>query len=151
MPIIAWKVLAGVALIGAILFGINWFLDYKQQIGYDRRVAEDNVALIAAKDAAKLQEQVWRDKKQEAENDGLKRAEDTQRRLDVVTTERDGLRNDFASYRRRLSHAPIETCREAADSGLQLLDACIGRYIEVAQAALGHLNDATTCQAEWPQ
>lgn len=52
MNLLLVKILGGVALLAALVFAWNWHVDHEQGIGYQKAVAEYNVKMLAAKEAA---------------------------------------------------------------------------------------------------
>ena len=69
------KALLIAAVAVALGFAWNGFIKHEQSIGYDRAVAEYNVKLLAAKEAADKREQELTTQVQEAQANGLKREE----------------------------------------------------------------------------
>lgn len=139
------------AAIAATVFAWNRFLDYEQDIGYQKRVAEDAVQLSADLQAAREQtERLFRihDK---ALAEGAQREQALKTQLSGARAVSVGLRDDLAEYRRRLSEYSDATARAYADAGLRLLGACQERYLEVAAGAKGHLNDWRTLSEAWPK
>ena len=139
------------AVIAAAIFAWNRFLDYEQDIGYDRAVAEYNVKLIAAKEAADKREQELTTQVQEAQANGLKREETIKALAAAVGKSSDSLRNTANAIRLGLPHATVEAARTAADAFAAVFTDCQRRYVEVARASDGHANDVRTLEEAWPQ
>lgn len=145
------KVLAGAAVLAALIFGWNWFLDYERDIGYQKRVAEDAVQLNADLRAAREQTDRMFRIHDKALAEGAKREQDLKTRLAGVTASSGRLRDDITEYRRRLSEYSDATIRAYADTGLRLLGECQERYRDMAGIAQGHYNDVRTLEEAWPQ
>ena len=145
------KALLIAAVAVALGFAWNHFLDYEQNIGYDKAVAEYNVKLLAAKEAADKRERALSAQVQEAQANGLKREETIRTLAAAVGKSSDSLRNTANAIRLGLPHATVEAARTAADAFAAVFTECQGRYVEVARAADGHANDVRTLEEAWPQ
>ena len=145
------KALLIAAAIAALLFAWNWFLNHEQEIGYQRAVAEYSVKLIEAKEAAQKREQELTAQVQEAQENGLKREETIRTLAAAVGKSSDSLRNTANAIRIGLPNATVEAARTAADAFAAVFAECQQRYVEVARAADGHLNDYRTLSEAWPK
>ena len=145
------KALLIAAVAVALGFAWNHFLDYEQNIGYDKAVAEYNVKLLAAKEAADKRERALSAQVQEAQANGLKREETIRTLAAAVGKSSDSLRNTANAIRIGLPNATVEAARTAADAFAAVFTECQGRYVEVARAADGHANDVRTLEEAWPQ
>ena len=139
------------AVIAAAVVAWNHFLDYEQNIGYQKRVAEDAVQLNADLQAAREQTERMFRIHDKAIAEGAQREHDLKNQLSSARAVSNSLRDDIAFYVSRLSEYSDATARAYADAGLRLLGACQERYIEVAAGAKGHLNDWRTVSEAWPQ
>lgn len=145
------RAIAIATLIAAIVFGVHWYNSRQQDIGYQRAVAEYNVKLADAQNAAMFTERELTKKLNEAQN---ARIESEKR---AATLKRDAyaesgrLRDTIADLRNRLSDSTAETIRAYADAGLRLLGACQAEYLRVAEAARGHQADAMMFEEAWPK
>ncbi len=139
------------AVIAAAVVAWNHFLDYEQNIGYDKAVAEYNVKLLAAKEAADKREQELSAQVQEAQANGLKREETIKALAAAVGKSSDSLRNTANAIRLGLPHATVEAARTAADAFATVFSECQGRYGELAAKADGHASDVRTLEEAWPQ
>lgn len=61
------------------------------------------------------------------------------------------LRDTLDDFDRRLDGATREAAIAAARTLRGVFDACVAEYRGVADAADGHLADAVTCRAGWPE
>ena len=145
------KALLIAAVAVALGFAWNRFLDYEQSIGYDRAVAEYNVKLLAAKEAADKREQELTTQVQEAQANGLKREETIRTLAAAVGKSSDSLRNTANAIRIGLPNATVEAARTAADAFATVFTDCQRRYADVAEKADGHANDVRTLEEAWPQ
>ena len=139
------------AVIAAAVVAWNHFLDYEQNIGYQKAVAEYNVKLLAAKEAADKREQELSAQVQEAQANGLKREETIKALAAAVGKSSDSLRNTANAIRLGLPHATVEAARTAADAFATVFTDCQGRYADVAAKADGHASDVRTLEEAWPQ
>ena len=137
------------AVIAAAVVAWNHFLDYEQNIGYQKRVAEDAVQLNADLQAAREQTERMFRIHDKAIAEGAQREHDLKNQLSSARAVSNSLRDDIAFYVSRLSEYSDATARAYADAGLRLLGACQERYIEVAAGAKGHLNDWRTLSEAW--
>ena len=145
------KALLIAAVIAAAVVAWNHFLDYEQNIGYQKAVAEYNVKLLAAKEAADRREQELTTQVQEAQANGLKREETIKALAAAVGKSSDSLRNTANAIRLGLPHATVEAARTAADAFATVFTDCQGRYADVAAKADGHASDVRTLEEAWPQ
>ena len=145
------KALLIAAVAVALGFAWNGFIKHEQGIGYDRAVAEYNVKLLAAKEAADRREQELTTQVQEAQANGLKREETIKALAAAVGKSSDSLRNTANALRLGLPHATVEAARTAADAFATVFTDCQRRYADVAEKADGHASDVRTLEEAWPQ
>lgn len=139
------------AVIAAAVFAWNWFISYEQNIGYQKAVAEYNVKLLEAKEAADKREQELTAQVQEAQANGLKREETIKALAAAVGKSSDSLRNTANAIRLGLPLATVEAARTAADAFAAVFTDCQGRYGELAAKADGHASDVRTLEEAWPK
>ena len=145
------KALLIAAVAVALGFAWNGFIKHEQNIGYQKAVAEYNVKLLAAKEAADKREQELSAQVQEAQANGLKREETIRTLAAAVGKSSDSLRNTTNAIRLGLPHATVEAARTAADAFATVFSECQGRYGELAAKADGHASDVRTLEEAWPQ
>ena len=145
------KALLIAAVAVALGFAWNGFIKHEQNIGYQKAVAEYNVKLLAAKEAADRREQELTTQVQEAQANGLKREETIKALAAAVGKSSDSLRNTANAIRLGLPHATVEAARTAADAFATVFSECQGRYGELAAKADGHASDVRTLEEAWPQ
>lgn len=148
---LALKALATVILVAGLIFGYNVFVDHQRDIGYQKAVAEYNVKLLAAKEAADKREQELSAQVQEAQANGLKREETIKALAAAVGKSSDSLRNTANAIRLGLPLATVEAARTAADAFAAVFTDCQGRYGELAAKADGHASDVRTLEEAWPK
>lgn len=151
MNLILIKALAAALLVAGLIFGFNVFVDHQRDIGYQKAVAEYNVKLLAAKEAADKREQELTTQVQEAQANGLKREETIKALAAAVGKSSDSLRNTANAIRLGLPNATVEAARTAADAFATVFSECQGRYGALAEKADGHANDVRTLEEAWPQ
>ena len=151
MSELALKALAVVLLVAGLIFGFNVFVDHQRDIGYQKAVAEYNVKLLEANEAADKREQELTAQVQEAQANGLKREETIKALAAAVGKSSDSLRNTANAIRLGLPHATVEAARTAADAFATVFTDCQGRYGELAAKADGHASDVRTLEEAWPQ
>ena len=145
------KALLIAAVAVALGFAWNGFIKHEQNIGYQKAVAEYNVKLLAAKEAADKREQELSAQVQEAQANGLKREETIRTLAAAVGKSSDSLRNTANAIRLGLPNATVEAARTAADAFATVFTDCQGRYADVAAKADGHASDVRTLEEAWPQ
>ena len=145
------KALLIAAVAVALGFAWNGFIKHEQNIGYQKAVAEYNVKLLAAKEAADRREQELTTQVQEAQANGLKREETIKALAAAVGKSSDSLRNTANAIRLGLPNATVEAARTAADAFATVFTDCQRRYADVAAKADGHANDVRTLEEAWPK
>lgn len=145
------KALLIAAVAVALGFAWNGFIKHEQNIGYQKAVAEYNVKLLAAKEAADKREQELSAQVQEAQANGLKREETIKALAAAVGKSSGSLRDTANAIRVGLPHATVEAARTAADAFAAVFTECQQRYVDVARAADGHASDVRTLEEAWPQ
>ena len=145
------KALLIAAVAVALGFAWNGFIKHEQNIGYQKAVAEYNVKLLAAKEAADQREQELSAQVQEAQANGLKREETIRTLAAAVGKSSDSLRNTTNAIRLGLPHATVEAARTAADAFAAVFTDCQRRYVEVAEKADRHWSDYRELSEAWPR
>ena len=151
IPPVAIKALLIAAVVVALGFAWTGFIKHEQNIGYQKRAAEDAVQLNADLQAAREQTERMFRIHDKAIAEGAQREQALKTQLSSARAVSNSLRDDIAFYVSRLSEYSDATARAYADAGLRLLGACQERYIEVAAGAKGHLNDWRTLSEAWPK
>ncbi len=151
LAMLGLKALAAAAALAALLWAIHALDMSRQQIGYDRRVAEDNAALIKAQADALDQERHLNRKLEDARNEATKRDQTTARTAAAAGLAVDGLRHELAAYRRSLPADPARPGDPRADAIAELFGDCAGHYRDLAEKADRHASDARTLSEGWPK
>lgn len=151
LAILGLKALAVLGAIGALLWGIHTLDQSRQQIGYDRRVAEDNAALIKAQEEALATERALNQKLEIARNEATKRDQAIARNAAAAGLAVEQLRHELAPIRDRLPGDPAGPGDQRASTLAELLGDCADRYRGVAQKADRHASDARTLSEGWPR
>ena len=110
--------LAAIALVVALVFGFNVFVDHQRDIGYQKRVAEDAVQLNADLQAAREQTERMFRIHDKAIAEGAQREQALKTQLSSARAVSNSLRDDIAFYVSRLSEYSDATARAYADAGL---------------------------------
>lgn len=155
LAMIGLKALAVAAALAALGYGIHRLDESRQQIGYERRVAEDNAALVQAQAAARATERALNLKLETARHDATTRDTELRAAAAAARTAHDRLRIALDAIRaaepRHLPGDPGAAQPDPAATLAQLLGDCAGRYRDVAEAADGHASDARTLIEGWPR
>ncbi|MFA6310585.1 MAG: DUF2514 family protein [Sterolibacterium sp.] len=151
LTILGLKALAVLAAIGTLLWGIHTLDQSRQQIGYDRRVAEDNAALIRATAAARERERTLNQQLETAKNDATKRDQDIRSHAAAAATASDRLRIALDTIRRGVPGDPAQAGPQRTSTLAELLGDCADRYRGVAEKADRHASDARTLSEGWPK
>jgi len=145
-----FKVIAWLIVIGVVVGALVYTADHFEKVGYDRRVAEDQVNINKALIEAAKKTQELQTKLTEA-NDARTKAEQTL--LNTVNANRalvGGLRKQLDTYNADLSNQPPSALVARIDTLSDVLGECSSRYTEVAAKADGHAADALMLQKAWP-
>lgn len=151
LAILGLKALAVLAATAALLWGIHTLDQSRQQIGYDRRVAEDNAALIQAQAAALDVERQLTRKLEDARNAATQRDQTIARTAAAAGLAVDGLRHELDAYRRSLPADPARPGDPRAATLAELLGDCATSYRWLAEKADRHASDARTLSEGWPK
>jgi len=152
LTILGLRALAVLAAIGTLLWGVHALDQSRQQIGYDRRVAEDNADLIKARAAALATERELNRKLEEARNEATKRDQDITRHAAAAGTAAEQLRIALDTIRSsRLPGDPGGPGDQRTSTLAELLGDCADRYRGVAEKADRHASDARTLSEGWPK
>jgi hypothetical protein len=150
-----YKLMIEIAVFGLMAAGVVYeghaFLVHKQQIGYDKAVAEytqkENEALkAAAEKTAALQKQL------DAANQHAQIREQTIKSLAAAaTTASGGLHDTIAVIGRSMPGASIDALRVATITLAGVLNDCQNTYRAMAEIADRHASDVKTMTEEWPK
>ena len=139
------------AFLAALLLGV-WRLDVsRQQIGYDRAVAEYTKIALKAEQVARAKEQSLQAQIVKAQNDAKTR--ETKLAASAAATRRvaDSLRSDLASARRDIASASRAAVDRYAQTASAVLGECTREYETLAGTTAGIASDALTLLQAWPR
>ena len=145
------KALIVAAALAAAVFLWNRFLDHQQSIGYDRAVAEYNVKLIAAKDAADKETARLTLQLKEAQDGQAKRDQTIRATAAAAASASTGLLNALDTIRNSVSGATTDALRHTATTLANVFGECQDRYRSVAEKADRHSSDSRTLMEAWPK
>ncbi len=153
LAILGIKALVVMGALAMLAWGVHALDQSRQQIGYDRRVAEDNAALLKAQDDALLKERALNRKLEEARNDATKRDQIITRHAAAVRTADEQLRIalDAIRDRRGLPGDPASPSDQRAGTLAELFGDCADRYRGLAEKADRHASDSRTLSDGWPK
>jgi hypothetical protein len=145
------KAMIVLALLAAVMFAVHRLDLSRQEIGYQKAVAEYNVKLIEAQTAATAKTKELTDKLETAQNEATKRQNADAARIATLTATAGGLRNTVATLRNSLSTASLDACRTTASALAVVFGECQSEVERLGQAAQGHFNDSLMYQEAWPK
>ena len=151
--LLAIKALAVAAALGALAWAIHVLDMSRQQIGYDRRLAEDNAALIEAQQRATEAERKMTRTLEDARNDATTRSQEIDRHAAAARTAAERLRLALDALRDRggLPADPAAPGDQRTATLAELLGDCAAEYRGVAEKADRHASDARTLREGWPR
>lgn len=147
-----WVKGVGALIIAGVLCGLFYlFVDYQQQVGYDRRTGEylvqENKDLKAAQaETVRLNALVKEAQHAAKEREKINR--DLSARNSVLLGK---LRNTDADIDRLVSNATADALAYATRAFSGLFAECRGAYDEMGRAAAGHYSDVKKVEQGWPQ
>jgi len=153
MSLLPWwikAIIISVAIV-AIGYAVHLLDSSRQQIGYDRAMAEvtvkENESLkLALAEIARLNNQVT-----EAQNAAKERELEAQKYRDRIVVLDGKLRNTQHTIDLSLANATAEALRSATSAFNSIFAECRGKYEEMGRAAHGHSSDVITLEQAWPK
>lgn len=145
-----FKVVAWLAIIAGVAIVLTATARHFENVGYQRRAAEDQVTINKALIEAAKKTQELQTKLSEADNARTK-AEQTL--LNTVSANRaivGSMRKQLDAYNADLSHQSPSALIARIDTLSDVFGECTSRYTEVAAKADGHAADAVMLQRAWP-
>jgi predicted lipid-binding transport protein (Tim44 family) len=150
-----YKTLIEVLIIGAVIAGIVYgahrFFDSLRQEGYDKAVAEYNLKLVEAKDAAAKREDKLLTQLKGAQDAQVIRDKQTAALAASVSVTANSLRNTVAGYSNSLSAADADALRGSVNLIGGLLTSCTERYQGMGQNAEREHSAKQTLIDAWPR
>lgn len=123
----------------------------QQKIGYDRAKGEFDQVQLAAAAAERARDLAYQQQLQKANHETEQREAALQADIRSISAELDRVRLDRDAMRRRIAELSTEAARHVADTAVELLGQCEGRYSAVAADADRCLSDRQTLIDTWPQ
>ena len=152
MSVLPWwlKVIIIAAVLVAAGYGVHLVDKSRQQLGYDRAMAEitqkENESLkLALSEITRLNNQVT-----EAQNAARERELEAQKYRDRIVVLDNKLRNTKHTIDLSLANATTDALRSATSAFNSLFAECRGKYEEMGRAAHGHSSDVITLEQAWP-
>jgi len=145
------KVIIIAVAIAAIGYAVRLLDSSRQQIGYDRAMAEvtvkenESLKLVLA-EIVRLNNQVT-----EARNAAKERELEAQKYRDRIVILDGKLRNAQHSIDLSIASATADALRSATTAFNALFAECRGKYEAMGRAAYGHSSDVITLEQGWPK
>lgn len=142
---------AMIAIICGVFYGIHCILDYEQDIGYKKAVAEYTQKQLIAEQEARKKETDLNKKVEDARNESTKREQkinDLSKSLNAAT---DSLRDTINTLRNGVPEDSLEASRNKSNSALSLLGECQEEYGKLAEEADRHASDVKLLEEAWPE
>ena len=118
--------------------------------GYRRAVAEANIKLLAATNAARIKEQSMQTKLQEAQNAATQRDQTIRTAAAAATTANDRLRIALNAIRASLPTDTADASRSTAAALAAVFGDCAEKYRGLAEITDRHASDVRTLMEAWP-
>ena len=118
--------------------------------GYNRAVAEYNVKLLAATNAARVKEQSMQAKLQEAQNAAIQRDQTIRTAAAAAATANDRLRIALDTIRASLPTDTADASRNTAAALAIVFGDCAEKYRGLGEIADRHSSDVRTLSEAWP-
>lgn len=142
--------LVAAAMVGGALFAVHAYNSHQQQIGYDRRSAEQDKLDKQHADVQRLRELALQKERDDAERKGEEQAARSAKERDAAAATNRVLNATIKSLTTRVATAPIEAVRKYATTCGAVLSACAAEYQAVGADAQGHADDSLKLQNAWP-
>ena len=142
MTVPLWiKALIVAAMLAALTFAVNRYLNTVEQRGYDRAVLEYQAKLITAQNAATEE----RNRMQAAVDAAIKGRNDREKSIravaDAAGVAVGGLRNELDAVRAGVPDATLATLRNTTATLTAVFGDCAERYTGLAEKADRHASD----------
>ena len=151
ISLIALKVIGVAALLAALGFGVNRFDHSRQEIGYQRAVAEYKAKEAEDLKVAMAETKRLNAKVQEAQNEADKREATNRVLITRVNVLAGRLRHADENLNALVSRATREALAKATTAYAALFAECRDEYAEMGVVAAGHQSDVATLIAAWPE
>lgn len=146
-----FKVAGWVAIIGLVCITLYAVANHFESIGYQKRVAEDEIQFNKELIASKSQTQILQHQLNEAQN-ALSKARSTLYTLNTDNRNAvNGLRSNFNTFNSSLPIDTRETLTRRIASLSTVVEDCSARLIEVANDADAAIAEVQMFQNAWPK
>ncbi|CAB4121560.1 hypothetical protein UFOVP14_32 [uncultured Caudovirales phage] len=146
-----FKVIAWVGIVGIVIGSLFALSNHFESIGYDRRVAEDQVSLNKDLIDSKDKSQALQHQLNEAQNALAKAKSDLFALNNLNRNAINGLRSNFATFNGSLSIDTRETISKRISSLSNMVEDCSARLVEVANDADTAIAEIQMLEKAWPK
>lgn len=143
-------ILAVAVLVGGVVYGVHTYNAHQQQIGYDRRDAEQIKLDKAHAETQRLRELALQKEKDDAELQAQAQLLKSAAERDAALAAKRMSDRTIADLNARLATAPLEAVRKYAATCNAVFSACTAEYQAVGAEAQGHADDSLKLQRAWP-
>ena len=145
------KVVAWLAIIGLVIFGLWATADHFENVGYQKAKNEYTAQALKDTQAARLKEQTLQTKLNEAQN-ARSKAENALLASAVANRNAvNQLRQQLDTTNRNLSSYSSAALAARVTTLSTVLEECTSQYIELATKADGHVADLKLMEDAWPK
>ena len=144
------QIIAAVLLLSAVVYAFNQFVEHHQQIGYDRRVAEDNAQALKDQEAARKVDAANAKRLEDAQNANTLQNQKINTLVAALAASSGSLRGVANTLVSDLSNASVETARKTATAFASVFQDCTGKYASMAEIADRHVADIVLYKQSWP-
>jgi hypothetical protein len=145
------ELLAGLALIAGVCWGVHEFLEHERDIGRNEVRAEYAEKLREAKDAAQLREKELTAQRDDAINKGNEREQTIRSLAAVNSNATQRMRDTVASVSNSLSSLSIDALRSLSSTYGDIYTKCDGERSRLAEEAERLNSEKQTLIQAWPQ
>jgi len=146
-----YKWLLWLGLIAALVAGYYTWADHIGDIREIQvRKEYSDAAMIKAEENRKIAA-AWQKQKDEALNEANERAIKAKADADRLRATNNGLRDELAASRGKLSSASCDSVRNYAATLSDVFEQCTSRYSDMAGKADSHSIDSLTLEKSWPR
>jgi len=139
------------AAVAMLLLGAVWLDNSRQQVGFDRAVAQYTLAELKATEAARIKEQELQGKVTEAIKNAKVRETKLKATAIVLNNELSRMLFDLEEAARNLPGLTADAARLRAATVGAILGECAKEIEGLAGKADGHASDSLMLQEAWPR
>lgn len=145
------EILAVLALLGALIFGVVMAAEHQRQIGRDEKQAEWTTANLMAERAAAAQTKLWQDKLDLASKGGNEREQTIKALAASASGAASSVRDTSAAISRALSTYSADSLRAVAGAYGDVFTECQDRRRGLAEEAERLNSEKQTLIEAWPK